>query len=125
MLSLPDDGHSKPTDTVFEGVSADYTTQVFRKACEALEIADFTFHDLRHTAASWLRMTGADIHSVATLLGHKDLRMAARYQHLSPEFLADAVGKLDGIFGLNEELRYRDVTGAKVLPSGPAPTASN
>jgi site-specific recombinase XerD len=26
----------------------------------------------------------ADIHTVAQLLGHKDLRMAARYQHLSP-----------------------------------------
>jgi integrase len=33
------------------------------------------------------------IHTVAQLLGHKDLRMAARYQHLSPAFLADAVGK--------------------------------
>jgi hypothetical protein len=28
-------------------------------------------------------MKGADIHTVAQLLGHKDLRMAARYQHLS------------------------------------------
>ena len=45
----------------------------------------FRFHDLRHTAASWLRMKGADIHTVAQLLGHKDLRMAARYQHLSPD----------------------------------------
>ena len=26
-------------------------------------------------------MQGADIHTVAQLLGHKDLRMAARYQH--------------------------------------------
>lgn len=40
---------------------------------------DFRFHDLRHTAASWLRMQGADIHTMAQLLGHKDLRMAARY----------------------------------------------
>ncbi len=45
------------------------------------------FHDLRHTAASWLRMSGADIHTVAQLLGHKDLRMASRYQHLSPFWL--------------------------------------
>jgi hypothetical protein len=44
-------------------------------------------------------MAGADIHTVAQLLGHKDLRMAARYQHLSPGFLADAVGKLDTVFG--------------------------
>jgi predicted RNA-binding protein associated with RNAse of E/G family len=55
-------------------------------------------------------MKGADIHTVAQLLGHKDLRMAARYQHLSPAFLADAVGRLDAVFG---ELRYRDVTAPK------------
>jgi site-specific recombinase XerD len=43
-------------------------------------------------------MKGADIHTVAQLLGHKDLRMAARYQHLSPAFLAAAVNQLDTAF---------------------------
>jgi site-specific recombinase XerD len=43
-------------------------------------------------------MQGADIHTAALLLGHKDLRMAARYQHLSPTFLSDAVNRLDGVF---------------------------
>jgi len=62
---------------IFESVSGDVVHQTFRKARNELGIADFRFHDLRHTAASWLRMTGADIHSVAILLGHKDLRMTA------------------------------------------------
>ena len=53
----------------------------FARACRKVGIADFRFHDLRHTAASWMRMKGADIHTVGQLLGHKDLRMAARYQH--------------------------------------------
>ena len=44
-------------------------------------------------------MQGADIHAVAQLLGHKDLRTVARYQHLSPAFLAEAVGRLDAVFG--------------------------
>ena len=48
-------------------------------------------------------MSGADIHTVAQLLGHKDLRMAARYQHLSPAFLQEAVGKLDAVFGSLKE----------------------
>ena len=37
-------------------------------------------------------MQGADNHTVAQLLGHRDLRMAARYQHLSA-FLAETVGR--------------------------------
>ena len=64
-------------------------------------------------------MKGADIHTVAQLLGHKDLRMAARYQHLSPAFLADAVGRLDTVFG---ELRYQDVTAQKQLEAMSAVT---
>ena len=52
-------------------------------------------------------MRGADIHTVAQLLGYKDLRMAQRYQHFSPGFLAEAVNSLDGIFG---DLGYQDVT---------------
>jgi len=43
-------------------------------------------------------MKVADIHTVAQLLGHKDLRMAARYQHLSPAFLAAAAATLDTVF---------------------------
>ena len=79
-----------------------------------LEIMNFRFHDLRHTAASWLRMQGADIHTVAQLLGHRDLRMAARYQHLSPAFLADAVNRLDAVFG---DLSHHSVTTPKALPA--------
>jgi hypothetical protein len=60
-------------------------------------------------------MSGADIHTVAQLLGHKDLRMAARYQHLNPVFLADAVGGLDRVFG---EVCYQDVTSPKALTDG-------
>ncbi len=89
-------------DRVFplaEKCTPDNISKGFACVCRRLQIEDFTFHDLRHTAASWLRMQGADIHTVAQLLGHKDLRMAARYQHLSPEFLSEAVGRLDSIFG--------------------------
>jgi hypothetical protein len=48
-------------------------------------------------------MKGADIHTVALILGHKDLRMAARYQHLSPAFLSDAVKLLDGAYAESSE----------------------
>ncbi|HKQ78050.1 MAG TPA: site-specific integrase, partial [Blastocatellia bacterium] len=113
---------AKPADKIFEEWSEDDVKYAFEKARSAIGREDFRFHDLRHTAASWMRMSGADIHTVAQLLGHKDLRMAARYQHLSPGFLAEAVGKLDAVFGEkrveNGEERYQDVTGQKSLADG-------
>src|SRR5262245_62256681 len=122
MMSMSIDGDSSPTAKVFNGVTPDRITATFRKVCVNLKIEDFRFHDLRHTAASWMRMSGADIHTVAQLLGHKDLRMAARYQHLSPDFLAEAVGKLDAVFGsLKDEYRgerYQDVTEKLALTAG-------
>jgi len=95
---------AKSTDRVFSAVSGEQVSMAFKRAAKAAGIEDFRFHDLRHTAASWLRMQGADIHTVAQLLGHKDLRMPARYQHLSPTFLADGVKKLDSLFGERAEL---------------------
>jgi hypothetical protein len=41
-----------------------------------------------------------------------DLRMAMRYQHLSSEYLADAVGKLDVLM---TEARHQGVTNQKLL----------
>jgi integrase len=101
----------KSTDRVFpiaDDCTADNISKGFAAVCRRLEIEDFRFHDLRHTAASWMRMKGADIHTVAQLLGHKDLRMAARYQHLSAEFLGAAVGRLDAVFGEPGQLPRRE-----------------
>lgn len=102
IRSLPFDTETRSTDALFKTISGEQVSMAFARACRAVKISDFRFHDLRHTAASWLRMKGADIHTVAQLLGHKDLRMAARYQHLSPAFLADAVSNLDRAFGMTE-----------------------
>jgi len=114
IQSLPISTETKPTERLFRGVTPEQVSVTFKRVCTAMEISDFRFHDLRHTAASWLRMQGADIHTVAQLLGHKDLRMAARYQHLSPTFLADAVGRLDTVFG---DLSHHSVTTPKALPA--------
>lgn len=46
-------------------------------------IENFRFHDLRHTAASYLAMNGANLLDIAEILGHKTLSMVKRYSHLS------------------------------------------
>jgi integrase len=96
--SVPVSDKTKTSDLLFPRLALEWVSVAFARLCRKKGILDFHFHDLRHTAASWLRMKGADIHTVAQLLGHKDLRMAARYQHLSAGFLADAVGGLDTAF---------------------------
>ncbi len=80
------------------GINPANLTVAFARACKKVGIEDFRFHNLRHTAASWLRMTGADLQDVALLLGHKDLRMSARYSHLSRQHLNEAVRRLDAVF---------------------------
>jgi integrase len=97
----------KPTTKVFpqtDNFTPDNVSKGFGVVCKNLELHDFHFHDLRHTAASWMRMQGADVHTIAQVLGHKDMRMATRYQHLSPGFLASAVGTLDTIFGQPKQI---------------------
>lgn len=73
---------------------------IFKAALKAAQINNFRFHDLRHSAASYLVMAGVDMRTVAEILGHSDLKMTQRYAHLSREHISNAVGKLDAaLFG--------------------------
>jgi integrase len=74
-----------------EPVTADMVTIAFRRACEAVGVTNFRFHDLRHTFASALVQRGVDLYRVQRLLGHRDGRMTQRYAHLALENLRDAV----------------------------------
>jgi integrase len=95
LASLPE---GAPGDAVLPGVDGQklsvYTERLFKK----LGITDASFHSLRHTAASWLVMNGTDLYTVGQLLGHRTPRMTQRYAHLSPKYMAGAVGRLDSVF---------------------------
>ncbi|MBD5391642.1 site-specific integrase [bacterium] len=64
-------------------------------------ISNFRFHDLRHTAASYLAMQGASLAEIADILGHKTLQMTKRYSHLSDQHKQTVVKRImsDTIFG--------------------------
>lgn len=63
------------------------------------DIKDFRFHDLRHSAASYLAMNGASLAEIAEVLGHKTLQMVKRYAHLSEAHTSSIVAKMnDQIF---------------------------
>jgi len=67
----------------------------FEKALGRARIEDFHFHDLRHTFASNLVMTGADLLTVKELLGHRTMDMTVRYSHLAPSHTRGAVMALE------------------------------
>lgn len=99
--------HSKirriDTDLVFpsrKGIKPMDIRHSWATALKIARIEDFRFHDLRHSAASYLAMNGASLAEIAEVLGHKTLLMVKRYAHLSDAHTAKVVASMnDKIFG--------------------------
>lgn len=67
----------------------------FRELLQLCSIEDFRFHDLRHSAASYLAMNGASMTDIAEVLGHKTLSMVKRYTHLSDSHTRGVVERMN------------------------------
>jgi integrase len=67
----------------------------WHKALLEANINEFRFHDLRHTAASYLAMAGATSVELSEILGHKTLAMVKRYAHLSETHTRLVVDKMN------------------------------
>jgi integrase len=66
----------------------------WQAALRQAEIEDFRFHDLRHTAASYLAMSGATLAEIAEVLGHKSLQMVRRYSHISEQHTSEVIERM-------------------------------
>tara|TARA_Y100000780_G_scaffold191058_1_gene178919 strand:- start:11845 stop:12960 length:1116 start_codon:yes stop_codon:yes gene_type:complete len=69
--------------------------KAWENARRASGVTDFRFHDLRHSAASYLAMNGASQLEIAEVLGHKTLQMVKRYSHLSEDHTRSVVEKMN------------------------------
>jgi len=85
-----------------------------RKAWETTlkraNVEDFHFHDLRHTAASYLAMEGATAPEIAEILGHKSLQMVKRYSHFTKAHITKLMTRMNEsrLEGKNNALNQRD-----------------
>lgn len=75
---------------IFKSPYKDGPISIRKSYCGALKranIEDFTFHDLRRAAGSYLAMDGATLGELMAILGHKTPQMTYRYTRYYQEHL--------------------------------------
>lgn len=70
--------------------------QAWQKALKRAGIANFRWHDLRHTWASWHAQAGTPMHVLQELGSWRSSEMVRRYAHLSVDHLAEYVDRVSG-----------------------------
>lgn len=92
---FPSENPATPLD------ARNFYNRVWGPAVTAVGIEWATWHDLRHTFASRLAMTGHNEGTIAALLRHSTTALVKRYAHLSPSHLKAAV---EGVAGFGKAL---------------------
>ena len=93
VRSLTDDRVFPPTARAKKALHVDLR-QPWESVLKEARIENFHWHDLRHTAASYLAMSGVSLVEIAKVLGHRTLAMVARYSHLSEGHIVSTGEKL-------------------------------
>ncbi len=78
-----------------KGYRSDFASKVFRKAATDLKIIGKTFHDIRHTTATWATKQGIPTRTVQSLLGHQKIATTQRYSHMMIDGQREAVEAID------------------------------
>lgn len=91
-----DDG--KPLDT-------NYLNHKFNKILKKNDLPHIRFHDLRHSAASYLVKNGVNMKVIQLWLGHADFSTTAdMYSHIDMEMKQDTAMKINDIFSKNKSI---------------------
>ena len=81
----------------YKGKPVDRTsTKAWAAAKQRAGIADFRWHDLRHTWASWHVQSGTSLQQLQELGGWSTVDMVLRYAHLGAEHLLSAAERIEG-----------------------------
>lgn len=86
------------TDLLFPGADPQKPIDIrhpWEVALKNAKIENYRFHDNRHSAASYLAMSGATLAEIAEILGHKTLQMVKRYSHMTEQHTAKVVAKMN------------------------------
>ena len=73
------------------------STKAWYAALERAGIADFRWHDLRHTWASWHVQKGTPLYALQELGGWESAEMVRRYAHLAADHLAPYANRLGAV----------------------------
>ncbi len=99
VRSLNDDRVFPPTIRAKKSEYLDLR-QSWELALKAAGITDFHWHDLRHTAASYMAMSGVSLVEISKILGHRTMQMVSRYSHLSDGHIVATGEKLAARLGI-------------------------
>jgi integrase len=83
--------------------------KLFAAAVKAAGLEDFTWHDLRHTHATWLRQGGAPLEIVQRSLRHASITTTQRYAHVDDQEVKRALEQLP-------TLSTNSTAGGNVIP---------
>lgn len=80
-----------PLSITFEGVKSGV-----RRARVKAGLPGVGFHILRHSCASILLASGADLYTISKILGHSSVQVTQRYSHMQTDVQRDALEKAFG-----------------------------
>lgn len=87
-------GERQDLGPVFKQWHKDTVSHRFKAVCRTVGIEDVHFHNLRHSAATYMIESGVNPKAVQRALGHADARTTEKYIKIHDEFMIAEVKKL-------------------------------